>query len=80
METFISRLGVISTLLIILWIIGTNIIRLVIWIKCFKIKNCNDRKCPIRDICCKYVDEITSEERQRLLRKISEELEEQTLE
>lgn len=75
MEMLISRIGIILALLVILWIISTDIILLVMWIKCFKIKKCSNRKCLFRDICYKYVYEITSEERQRLLRKISEELE-----
>lgn len=72
METFISRLGEILALLIILWIIETNIVRLVMWIKCFKVKECSNRKCQIKDMCRKYQERITDEDYRRILQKIAE--------
>lgn len=54
METFISWTGSILALLIILWIVSANLVRLVMWIRCFKIKECNNRKCLIRNMCHKY--------------------------
>lgn len=71
METFTSWIGSILAILIILWIVCANIVRLVMWIKCFKIKECNNRKCSIRDMCHKYQERITEEDRQRIMQIIA---------
>ena len=72
MEIIISRLDIILVVLIILWIIGMDIIRLVMWIKCFKVTGCSDRKCPIKNMCHKYQERMTKEDYQRILKKIEE--------
>lgn len=71
MEILINQIGDIVALLIILWIVYANIVRLVMWIKCFKIKECNNRKCSIRDMCHKYQERITEEDRQRIMQIIA---------
>lgn len=70
METFISWTGSILALLIILWIVSANFVRLVMWIRCFKIKECNNRECLIRNMCRKYHEKITEEDRQRIMQMI----------
>lgn len=45
MDTFSRCLGNIIALLYTIWIVGVNIVRLIIWVKCFKVKKCNNRKC-----------------------------------
>ena len=72
MEILISRLGIILAVLIILWIIGMDIIELVMWIKCFKVTGCSDRKCPVKNMCYKYQERMTEEDYQRILKKIEE--------
>lgn len=71
METFINWIGSILAILIILWIVSANIVRLVMWTKCFKIKECNNRKCSIRNMCHKYHEKITEEDRQRIMHIIA---------
>lgn len=54
-----------------------NIARFIMWIKCFKIKECSNRKCRYHVCCRKYKDEY--EERQTedlylLIKKYKKEL------
>ena len=68
MDTFSRWLGNIIALLYIIWIAGANIVRLIIWVKCFKVKKCNNRKCLFR--CCKYKERVNEEDYQRILQMI----------
>lgn len=70
MELFTSWIGSILALLYAIWIVGANIVRLVMWIKCLKVKECNNRKCLFR--CCKYKEWINEVAYQRILRIITD--------
>ncbi|MDE7322501.1 MAG: hypothetical protein K2N73_07155 [Lachnospiraceae bacterium] len=53
-------------------IIVGNIIRLIIWIKCFKIKECNNDDCRICKYCKKYHYILTEEEKEKLRQMLLE--------
>ena len=72
MIIFVSLLGEILVLLIMLWIIVMDIIRFVMWIRCFKVTKCSNRKCPIKSMCYKYQEQMTEEDYQRIQKKIDE--------
>lgn len=69
-KAFTSSIGSIIALVIILGIICANFVRLVMWIKCFRIKECNNRKCSFK--CYKYHEKLTEEDYKRILDKIAE--------
>ena len=52
-----------------LLIIG-NIVRLVYYIKCIRIKKCTDKQCRVKEYCPKYQESWTEEEREHLQRLI----------
>lgn len=62
---------IILILFTIIILIG-NIIRLWYFVKCLKIKKCNNRKCKYKNNCFKYQDIITDEEKEELLRLLDE--------
>lgn len=70
MELFTSWIGSVLALFYALWIVGANIVRIVIWVKCFKVKKCNNRKCLFR--CCKYKEILNEEDYQRILQIITD--------
>lgn len=43
-----------------------NILRLVMWIICFRKKECSDRNCLLHEICYKYHEIIMAEDIERM--------------
>lgn len=39
-----------------------NVIRLIIWIRCFGKKDCNNQGCHLKYFCSKYQETITQED------------------
>ncbi len=70
MEVFSSLIGSAIVLGFIIFVVTANLFRLVMWIKCFKVKRCQNRRCINNIMCGKYTERMTEEEYQKLLDKI----------
>lgn len=60
---------IVSVYIAIFWtsIVVGNIIRLIVFIKCFKVKNCTNDNCPICTYCRKYHCIMTEEYKEELI-------------
>ena len=53
-RTFFEWYGIGISILILGFLVIGNIIRIVYFIKCIKIKKCSDRNCRVNEYCPKY--------------------------
>ena len=67
MELILSWAGAVVLLLTIAYLIVGNAVRFIMWIKCFKVKECCNRKCINRMTCRKYRERLTESEQKELL-------------
>ena len=63
----LSWIGSVAISLTLIYVIAANIIRLIMWIKCFRVKECNRRHCLCNMICNKYHKVLTEKEYNQLL-------------
>ena len=62
MEILLSYIGLIGVSITMIFIMASNIVHFVMWIKCFKVKECHNRQCINRVMCRKFNDILTEDE------------------
>ena len=72
MEMILSWVVGIAILVIMAFIIIGNAVRFIMWIKCFKIKECYNRRCINNAACAKYSEQLTEDEYNELQSMIEE--------
>ena len=68
----LSWIGSVAISLTLIYVLAANIIRLIMWIKCFRVKECNRRHCLCNMMCNKYHEVLTEKEYNQLLNTIIE--------
>lgn len=68
----LSWIGAILIILNIVYMVLGNCMRIIMWLKCIRVRACNNQRCLNKGMCSKYYDQLTDEECKELSNMIDD--------